>query len=39
MTAEALDEAMDIPSTRAYIAAVRARYDYYRDRGDNVDVP
>ncbi len=36
MSAEALNEAMDIPSTRAYIAAVRARYDYYRDRGDKV---
>jgi soluble lytic murein transglycosylase len=39
MTAEALDEAMDIPSTRAYIAAVRARYDYYRDRGDEPGAP
>lgn len=39
MTAQALDEAMDIPSTRAYIAAVRARYDYYRDRGDKVAAP
>jgi hypothetical protein len=25
---------MDIASTRAYIAAVRARYEYYRERGD-----
>jgi hypothetical protein len=27
---------MDIPSTRAYVAAVRARYEYYRDRGDKI---
>lgn len=39
MTAEALDEAMDIPSTRAYIAAVRARYNYYKDRGDKILTP
>jgi hypothetical protein len=39
MTAAALDEAMDIPSTRAYIAAVRARYDYYRKRGERVAAP
>jgi hypothetical protein len=39
MTAEELNAAMDIPSTRAYIAAVRARYDYYRERGDRVTGP
>jgi soluble lytic murein transglycosylase len=39
MTAAALDEAMDIPSTRAYIAAVRARYDYYRNRGERIAAP
>lgn len=32
MSAAELREAMDIASTRAYIAAVRARYDYYRER-------
>jgi len=36
ISAEDLRAAMDIPSTRAYVAAVRARYDYYRDRGDNI---
>lgn len=39
MSAEALDKAMDIPSTRAYVAAVRARYDYYRNRGDKLTAP
>ena len=39
MSAEELDEAMDIPSTRAYIAAVRGRYDYYRERGDKIGAP
>lgn len=34
MSAADLRQAMDIPSTRAYVAAVRARYDYYRQRGD-----
>ena len=34
ITAEELRRAMDIASTRAYIAAVRARYEYYRERGD-----
>ena len=34
MSAEELRQAMDIASTRAYIAAVRARYNYYRERGD-----
>jgi soluble lytic murein transglycosylase len=39
MTAQELDGAMDIPSTRAYIAAVRARYDYYRERGEKIVGP
>jgi soluble lytic murein transglycosylase len=39
MTAQELDAAMDIPSTRAYIAAVRARYDYYRERGEKIVGP
>jgi soluble lytic murein transglycosylase len=37
ISADDLRHAMDIPSTRAYVAAVRARYDYYRQRGDVVD--
>lgn len=36
ISAEDLRAAMDIPSTRAYVAAVRARYEYYRDRGDKI---
>ncbi|MBE2179075.1 MAG: lytic transglycosylase domain-containing protein [Chthoniobacterales bacterium] len=36
ISAEELSEAMDIASTRAYIAAVRKRYDYYRARGDRI---
>jgi soluble lytic murein transglycosylase len=39
MTAQELEAAMDIPSTRAYIAAVRARYDYYRERGEKIVGP
>ena len=39
VSADELDAAMDIPGTRAYIAAVRARYDYYRQRGDRVEGP
>jgi soluble lytic murein transglycosylase len=39
MTAEALDRAMDIPSTRSYINAVRGRYEYYRSRGDKISLP
>ena len=39
VSADELDAAMDIPGTRAYIAAVRARYDYYRQRGDRVEAP
>jgi hypothetical protein len=37
ISAEELKRAMDIASTRAYVAAVRNRYDYYRQRGDVVD--
>jgi len=36
MSAEELRKAMDIASTRAYIAAVRARYEYYLRRGETV---
>ncbi len=39
MSPEELSEAMDIASTRAYIAAVRKRYDYYKQRGDRLDAP
>ncbi|MEX1110598.1 MAG: lytic transglycosylase domain-containing protein [Chthoniobacterales bacterium] len=39
ISADELDAAMDIPGTRAYIAAVRARYDYYRQRGDRIEGP
>ena len=39
ISADDLREAMDIPSTRAYVGAVRARYDYYRERGDEIRVP
>jgi len=39
ISAEELREAMDIASTRAYVAAVRARYDYYRGRGDRLEGP
>jgi soluble lytic murein transglycosylase len=34
ISADDLRQAMDISSTRAYVAAVRARYNYYRERGD-----
>jgi soluble lytic murein transglycosylase len=37
MSAEELNKAMDIASTRAYIAAVRKRHDYYRARRDRLD--
>ncbi|MEI7864589.1 MAG: lytic transglycosylase domain-containing protein [Chthoniobacterales bacterium] len=30
MSADELNRAMDIPSTKAYVASVRGRYDYYR---------
>ena len=39
MSADELDAAMDIPSTRAYIAAVRGRHDYYRRRDGRADAP
>jgi len=39
LSSDELDAAMDIPSTRAYIAAVRARHDYYRRRGDRIPGP
>lgn len=39
ISADELDAAMDIPGTRAYISAVRARHDYYRQRGDLVERP
>lgn len=39
MTAKELDKAMDIPSTRAYVAAVRKRYEYYKNRGDQIRTP
>lgn len=32
MSAEELSNAMDIASTRAYVAAVRKRYEYYKKR-------
>ena len=32
MSAEELAEAMDIASTRAYVASVRSRYEYYKRR-------
>ena len=36
ISAEELKRAMDIASTRAYVAAVRQRYEYYRERGDDL---
>ena len=36
ISAEDLRKAMDIASTRAYVAAVRDRYNYYRERGDEL---
>ena len=39
MTAEELKHAMDIASTRAYVTAVRDRYNYYRQRGDELTTP
>ena len=36
MSAKELAEAMDIASTRAYVAAVRDRYEYYQKRGDQL---
>jgi soluble lytic murein transglycosylase len=39
ISAEELRRAMDIASTRAYVAAVRQRYEYYRHRGDLLPSP
>jgi soluble lytic murein transglycosylase len=39
ITADELNAAMDIASTRAYVAAVRERYDYYKSRGDSLASP
>lgn len=39
ISADELREAMDIPSTRAYVATVRKRYDYYLERGDRLTPP
>ena len=39
ISAEELRQAMDIASTRAYVAAVRKRYEYYRERGDVIKSP
>lgn len=39
ISAEELSKAMDIASTRAYVASVRKRYDYYRRRGNRVEAP
>jgi soluble lytic murein transglycosylase len=36
MSAEELRTAMDIASTRAYVAAVSQRYKYYLERGDEI---
>ena len=36
MNAEQLSKAMDIASTRAYVAAVRQRYEYYKERGEKL---
>lgn len=39
ISAEELDTAMDIPSTRAYIAAVRKRYEYYKRHESGPSAP
>jgi soluble lytic murein transglycosylase len=39
MSAGELAAAMDIASTRAYVAAVRNRYEYYQTRGDKLSAP
>ncbi|MBJ7257969.1 MAG: lytic transglycosylase domain-containing protein [Chthoniobacterales bacterium] len=39
ITAEELGKAMDIPSTRAYVASVRDRYEYYKGRGGRLPLP
>lgn len=39
-TADEMRQAMDFPTTRAYIAAVLNRYHFYKNRGDNLgDAP
>lgn len=39
ISADELSKAMDIASTRSYIAAVRNRYDYYLRRSDKLPKP
>ena len=39
ISAQELDAATDISSTRAYIKAVRHRYEYYQKRGDQMGQP
>jgi soluble lytic murein transglycosylase len=39
ISAEELRTAMDIASTRAYVAAVSQRYRYYLERGDEIGSP
>ena len=39
ISAKELAAAMDIASTRAYVAAVRNRYDYYRSTGEKLTAP
>jgi len=39
ISARELAAAMDIASTRAYVAAVRNRYEYYKERGDVIAAP
>ena len=39
ISADELSEAMDIASTRAYVAAVRDRYEYYKERGETLPAP
>lgn len=39
MSAKELSAAMDIASTRAYVAAVRDRYEYYKRTGEKLSAP
>jgi len=39
MSAKELAAAMDIASTRAYVAAVRDRYEYYKRTGEKLTAP
>jgi soluble lytic murein transglycosylase len=39
ISAKELAAAMDIASTRAYVAAVRNRYDYYKRTGEKLTAP